>query len=54
MHYISYTERILTLKSEFKMFLKRDRNFWRWKCFHCAEIKMNWRYLHCISQQLNY
>jgi len=22
---------------------------WSWKCFYRAEIKMNWRYLHCIS-----
>jgi len=41
-----YTGRIRPFSFELKVFLKIKRLF--------ALIKLNWRYLHCIFQQLNY
>jgi len=39
--------RVVSSLGGFLMFLNIEQHFWRWKCYHC-------RYLHCISQQLNY
>jgi len=52
---------LLGIRDENQMFASGvdiQRKFWRshlsWKCYYFAQIKWNWRYLHCISQQINY
>jgi len=45
-----HTEKIPTFSFELKMFLKIERHF----AFHFARIKLNWRYLYCISKQINF
>jgi len=44
----------VTFSTELKLFLKINRQFLIWKYFQCSGFKLNWRYLHCLSQQLIY
>jgi len=52
LRFIELTADDLTFSSELKMFLKIERHFLSWKCFHFAQIKLNWRYILCMPQKI--